>query len=109
RFQGAEHPGGVAAPCRLVLVQGEAHHLDEADPPVKASAGPGEGLREHQTGNMREHERGDPCGSPHRKNVRRRPTLPPRTKEAVPSALGGLTTGFGMRPGVSLPLWPPKL
>ena len=28
---------------------------------------------------------------------------------AVPSALGGLASGFGMEPGVSLPLWLPKL
>ena len=28
---------------------------------------------------------------------------------AVPSALKGLTSGFGMEPGVSLTLWPPKL
>ena len=28
---------------------------------------------------------------------------------AVPSALRGLASGFGMEPGVSLPLWPPKL
>ena len=27
---------------------------------------------------------------------------------AVPSALRGLTSGFGMGPGVSLSLWPPK-
>ena len=27
---------------------------------------------------------------------------------AVPSALGGLTSGFGMGPGVSLSLWPPE-
>jgi hypothetical protein len=26
---------------------------------------------------------------------------------AVPSALKGLTSGFGMGPGVSLSLWPP--
>jgi hypothetical protein len=26
---------------------------------------------------------------------------------AVPSALAGLASGFGMVPGVSLPLWPP--
>ena len=26
---------------------------------------------------------------------------------AVPLALAGLTSGFGMVPGVSLPLWPP--
>jgi hypothetical protein len=26
---------------------------------------------------------------------------------AVPSALASLTSGFGMGPGVSLPLWPP--
>ena len=31
--------------------------------------------------------------------------LPP----AVQSALKGLTSGFGMEPGVSLSLWPPKL
>ena len=30
-------------------------------------------------------------------------TLP----SAVPSALAGLASGFGMGPGVSLPLWPP--
>ena len=28
---------------------------------------------------------------------------------AVPSALKGLTSGFGMEPGISLSLWPPKL
>jgi hypothetical protein len=28
---------------------------------------------------------------------------------AVPSALRGLASGFGMEPGVSLSLWPPKL
>ena len=28
---------------------------------------------------------------------------------AVPSALKGLTSGFGMEPGVSLSPWPPKL
>jgi hypothetical protein len=28
---------------------------------------------------------------------------------AVPSALSGLTSGFGMGPGISLTLWPPKL
>ena len=28
---------------------------------------------------------------------------------AVPSALAGLTSGFGMGPGVSPPLWPPQL
>ena len=27
---------------------------------------------------------------------------------AVPSALRGLASGFGMGPGVSLSLWPPK-
>ena len=28
---------------------------------------------------------------------------------AVPSALKGLTSGFGMEPGISRSLWPPKL
>ena len=37
---------------------------------------------------------------------RRRPALPP-AKPAVPSALGGLTSGFGMGPGVPPLLWPP--
>ena len=41
-----------------------------------------------------------------RKGSRRRPTLP-RLHTAVPSALEGLTAGFGMDPGVSPPLWPP--
>ena len=34
----------------------------------------------------------------------RRPALP-RTHSAVPSALGGLTSGFGMGPGVPPPPW----
>lgn len=34
----------------------------------------------------------------------RRPALP-RTFSAVPSALGGLTSGFGMGPGVPPPPW----
>ena len=37
---------------------------------------------------------------------RRRPALP-RTVSAVPSALGGLTSGFGMGPGVPPLPWPP--
>ena len=37
----------------------------------------------------------------------RRPTLP-RVPPVVPSALEGLTAGFGMDPGVSPPLWPPE-
>ena len=40
-------------------------------------------------------------GGPVVEDVRRRPTLPPRPR-AVPSALKGLTSGFGMGPGVSL-------
>src|SRR5215472_9409613 len=32
-----------------------------------------------------------------------------RASPAVPSALKGLTSGFGMGPGVSPSLWPPKL
>ncbi len=45
-------------------------------------------------------------GTKKRKGSRRRPTLP-RLHTAVPSALEGLTAGFGMDPGVSPPLWPP--
>ena len=37
--------------------------------------------------------------------VRRCPTFPPFW--VVSSALAGLASGFGMGPGVSLPLWPP--
>ena len=37
---------------------------------------------------------------------RRRPALP-RTSSAVPSALGGLTSGFGTGPGVPPLPWPP--
>jgi hypothetical protein len=37
-----------------------------------------------------------------KKGIRRRPTLP-RIPSAVPSALEGLTSGFGMEPGVSPP------
>ena len=29
--------------------------------------------------------------------------------QAVPSAVEGLTAGFGMEPGVSPPLWPPEI
>ena len=35
----------------------------------------------------------------------RRPALP-RASPAVPSALGGLASGFGMGPGVPRPPWP---
>ena len=35
----------------------------------------------------------------------RRPALP-RADPAVPSALGGLASGFGMGPGVPRPPWP---
>ena len=41
-----------------------------------------------------------------RESVRRCPTLP-HPAGAVPSALEGLASGFGMGPGVSPPLWPP--
>ena len=39
---------------------------------------------------------------------RRRPALP-RTSSAVPSALGGLTSGFGTGPGVPPLPWPPAI
>src|ERR1700709_1631611 len=35
--------------------------------------------------------------------------LPHAVARAVPAALRGLASGFGMGPGVSLSLWPPKL
>ena len=40
------------------------------------------------------------------KGIWQRPTLP-RIHSAVPSALEGLTSGFGMEPGVPPPLLPP--
>ena len=49
----------------------------------------------------------DPPGDFHEKMPlvgQRRPALP-RTDSAVPSALGGLTSGFGMGPGVPPPPW----
>ncbi len=37
-----------------------------------------------------------------------RPRLPgPFPRPVPPGSLGGLTSGFGMSPGVSRPLWPP--
>ena len=35
-------------------------------------------------------------------------TYSPTSLDAVPSALGHLTAGFGMGPGVLLLLWPPN-
>ena len=42
------------------------------------------------------------------KDFRRRPALP-RIASAVPSALEGLTAGFGMEPGMTPPPLPPKI
>ena len=44
-------------------------------------------------------------GAPDLMGVRRCPTFPP--EGAVSLALVGLASGFGMGPGVSLPLLPP--
>ena len=46
-----------------------------------------------------------------RKNATRWPAAPcsPTGYPAVPSALGGLTSGFGMGPGVPPPPWPPAI
>lgn len=43
-----------------------------------------------------------------KKDFRRRPALP-RIASAVPSALEGLTAGFGMEPGMTPPQRPPKI
>lgn len=61
-------------------------------PPKKAKRGPGGPLE------------GSRCPAP--VAGRRRPALPP-AGPAVPSALGGLTSGFGMGPGVPPLPWPP--
>ena len=60
--------------------------------PKKAKRGPGGPLE------------GSRCPAP--VAGRRRPALPP-AGPAVPSALGGLTSGFGMGPGVPPLPWPP--
>ena len=41
-----------------------------------------------------------------KKKGRRRPTLA-RPSDALPSAMGPLTSVFGMGTGISAPLWPP--
>ena len=58
------------------------------------------------------HEKRGPEGPPRRRLAspapptgQRRPALP-RADPAVPSALGGLASGFGMGPGVPRPPWP---
>lgn len=50
-----------------------------------------------------------PWGWPFREWVSGGVLLSHRVPPAVPSALRGLASGFGMGPGVSLSLWPPKL
>ena len=52
-------------------------------------------------------ERGaGPPGTGLKEKSRRRPTLA-RAGPALPSAMGGLTSVFGMGTGISPPLWPP--
>ena len=76
--------------------------------------GPG-GPSAERYGEKRGRRGGDPPAAPPRPSPRytgrapstgqRRPALP-RADPAVPSALGGLASGFGMGPGVPRPPWP---
>ena len=79
----------------------------------KGPAGPSaERYGEKEKGGAAE---GDPPAAPPRPSPpdagrapstgQRRPALP-RADPAVPSALGGLASGFGMGPGVPRPPWP---
>ena len=79
-------PGGTHAPPRPPPLRGTraAWIREEAPSALAEGASPGK----------------MPLGG------RRRPALP-RTLSAVPSALGGLTSGFGMGPGVPPLPWPP--
>ena len=52
---------------------------------------------------------GDHRSGPHRGKMSGGVLLSHAVPRAVPSALKGLASGFGMEPGVSLSLWPPKL
>ena len=68
----------------------------------------GPGARPTQTEGAARHAGGPPLGT---KNATRWPAAPcsPTGYPAVPSALGGLTSGFGMGPGVPPPPWPPAI
>ena len=50
---------------------------------------------------------GHPCGRPSIEKMSGGVLLSHSLSGAVPSALNGLTSGFGMGPGVSRSLWPP--
>ncbi len=52
-------------------------------------------------------DRGPRIWVPYRKECSGGVLLSHTLSSAVPSALAGLASGFGMGPGVSLPLWPP--
>jgi hypothetical protein len=58
---------------------------------------------------LHKHVEAAPWGRPLRKKMSGDVLLSHNLPVAVPSALKGLTSGFGMEPGVSLSLWPPKL
>ena len=83
-----------------------------AGEPCRAATGRGRRAFGHRSVRAYPAERrtGRPEGGPWRL-VRRCPgsdLLSHPVAQAVPSALEGLTSGFGMGPGVSPPLWPPK-
>ena len=109
----------------LTLVCAHAHHLlgapasragtDNARPrrpPLWTSAASkqrwgrtsGSPTRRDGAGNA---QKGPPRGGPFVKRMFGGVLLSHILSGAVPLALAGLTSGFGMGPGVSLPLWPP--
>jgi hypothetical protein len=93
-------PTGTAGPPDLPwpteAISGRVEHLRG-----RGWWGYGEG------GSLREHRcsRGDPPSQ----RMSGGDLLSHAASRAVPSALVGLASGFGMGPGVSPPLWPPKL
>ena len=50
----------------------------------------------------------EPCGDRHQRKMLGGDLLSHPVPRAVPSAQTGLASGFGMEPGVSPSLWPPK-
>ena len=83
--------------------------------PPRHGKGPHGALRIHTGRKKKGAPRRDPPAAPPRPSPlhtgrapstgQRRPALP-RADPAVPSALGGLASGFGMGPGVPRPPWP---
>ena len=67
------------------------------------------GLTQHRSSAAPKSRKGHPMGAALSEKMSGGVLLSHTVPPAVPSALRGLASGFGMGPGVSLSLWPPKL